>query len=120
VFADVMNLITPAHADPVDIAPGLLLTFAVLLEIPIAMVFLARFLPRPANRRTNLAACAITIVFTIAGGTLNLHYAFFATAEIVCMLLIAHMSWRWPVAAPAELSATPPGLSPPRPGSAAR
>jgi hypothetical protein len=100
LFADVLNLITPAFAEPVDIAPGLLLTFAVLLEIPIAMVFLARFLPRPANRRTNIAACAITIVFTIAGGTLNLHYAFFATVEVACMLLIAHQSWRWPAEPP--------------------
>lgn len=66
----------------------LLLVFAVLLEIPVAMIFLSRVLKDRANRVTNIVAGVVTIAFVIGGGTLNLHYAFFATVEVACLLLI--------------------------------
>jgi hypothetical protein len=59
------------------------------------MVFLSRVLNYRANRVTNIVACVVTIPFTIGGGTLNLHYAFFATVEVACMALIIRYAWTW-------------------------
>lgn len=87
LFADILNFITPGITTP-EVTPGVLLLFAMLLEIPIAMVFLSRTLKPRANRLANVVASVVTIVFTTAGGTLNLHYAFFAAVEVACMLLI--------------------------------
>lgn len=104
LFADILNFITPGilqeittgYAGSLQITPGILLVFAALLEIPIAMIFLSRVLKYRMNRLANIVAGVITIVFTIGGGTANLHYAFFATAEVVCMLLIIRYAWKWP------------------------
>ncbi|MBI3815359.1 MAG: hypothetical protein HY279_12970 [Nitrospinae bacterium] len=104
VFADVLTFITPGvmkeimtgYAGEIQITQGILLVFAILLEIPIAMIFLSRVLKYKANRWANMAACAITIVFVVGGGSAYLHYIFFATIEVVCMLLIDWYAWKWP------------------------
>jgi hypothetical protein len=104
VFADILNFITPGtlqemmtgYAGSLRITQGILLVFAVLLEVPMAMIFLSRVLKDKANRVANIVACVVTTVFTIGGGTANLHYAFFATVEVVCMLAIVWYAWKWP------------------------
>jgi hypothetical protein len=96
VLADILGFITPGtlrefmtgHAGSLRITPEILLVFAVLLEIPVAMVFLSRVLKDRANRVTNIVAGVVTIAFVIGGGTLTLHYAFFAAVEVACLLLI--------------------------------
>ena len=103
VFADILTFITPGalqqfmtgNAGGIQITQGLLLVFAVLLEIPIAMIFLARVLPYRANRWANIIASVITIVFVVGGGSAYLHYIIFATVEVACMLLIAWKAWNW-------------------------
>jgi len=104
LFADILSFMIPGflkelmtgYAGPVQITQGILLVFAILLEIPIAMIFLSRVLKYRANRWANIIAGAITIVFVIAGGSTDLHYIFFATIEVVCMLLIVWYAWKWP------------------------
>ena len=100
VFADILTFITPgalqelwAGQAGVQITPGLLLAFAVLLEIPIAMIFVSRVLKQGANRWANTVAAAITTVFVVGGGSLDPHYVFFATVEIACMALIVWSVW---------------------------
>lgn len=118
IFADILNFITPgtlAEMMTLRISPGLLLVFAVLLELPIAMVFLSRVLPYRANRWANIAASGVTIPFTIGGGTANLHYAFFATVEVVCMVAIARYAWRWRSFPPATDESAAAARSYPRP-----
>ncbi|OAI13671.1 hypothetical protein A1359_12080 [Methylomonas lenta] len=46
------------------------LAFSVLLEIPIAMIYLARFAPYRINRWVNIAAVAVTFLFVLGGRTL--------------------------------------------------
>jgi hypothetical protein len=95
VFADILNFITPGrlaemmtgYAGSLRIIDPILLVFALLLEVPIAMIYLSRVLNPRANRVVNIVACVLTTVFTI-GGTLNPHYVFFAAAEVACMVLI--------------------------------
>jgi Sec-independent protein secretion pathway component TatC len=100
VFADVLTFIKPgalqemwAGQAGVQVTPGLLLVFAVLLEIPIAMIFLSHILKQGANRWANTVAAVITTLFVIGGGTMDPHYVFFATVEIACMALIVWSVW---------------------------
>ncbi len=100
VFADILTFITPgalrdlwAGQAGVHITPGLLLVFAILLEIPIAMIFVSRVLGPEANRWANTVAAVITTTFVVGGGSLTLHYVFFATVEIACMALIIWSAW---------------------------
>ena len=103
-FADILTFITPGvlkeimtgYAGELQITQGILLVFAVLLEIPIAMIFLTRVLNYKTNRWANILASVITIAFVIGGGSTDLHYIFFATIEVVCMLLIIWYAWKWP------------------------
>jgi Family of unknown function (DUF6326) len=97
VFADVLSFITPGFQETgsVHVTQELLLVFAILLEVPILMVFLSRVLPHRANRVANIVAGVVTIVFTIGGGSLYLHYVFFAAVEVVCMALIIRYAWQW-------------------------
>ena len=100
VFADILSFIKPgvlqelwAGQAGVQVTQGLLLVFAILIEIPIAMIFLSRILKRGPNRWANTAAAAVTAAFVVGGGSLTLHYVFFATVEVACMALIAWSVW---------------------------
>jgi hypothetical protein len=104
VFADILTFITPGamaeiltgKAGEIELSQTLLLIFALLLEIPIAMIFLSRILPPQKNKIANILASVITIVFVVGGGSLNLHYIFFAFIEIICMLFIILYSTKLP------------------------
>ena len=98
-FADILSFMlewTTGHTPEVQVSQGAMLAFAVLIEIPIAMILLSRVLKYRANRWANIIAAAITIVFVIGGGSTHLHYIFFAAVEVLCMLLIAWYAWKWP------------------------
>ncbi len=100
VFADILTFIKPgalqelwAGQAGVEITQGVLLGFAVLLEIPIAMIFVSRVLRGAANRWANTVAAAITTAFVVGGGSLDLHYVFFAAVEVGFMALIVWSIW---------------------------
>jgi hypothetical protein len=100
VFADILSFIKPgalqdlwAGQAGVHITPGLLLVFAILLEIPIAMIFASRVLRRRLNRWANTVAAVITTAFVVGGGSLDPHYLFFAAVKIACMALIVWSVW---------------------------
>ena len=98
-FADILSFMLEwamGQTPEVQVSQGVMLAFAILLEIPIAMILLSRVLTYRANRWANIIAAAITIVFVIAGGSTHLHYIFFAAVEVLCMLLIAWYAWKWP------------------------
>src|SRR4030067_1957865 len=72
VFADVVGFMNPGALEAImkgetgfTITQGLLVVFAVFLEIPIAMIFLSRVLNRRANQLANSAAVVLTILFVI-------------------------------------------------------
>jgi hypothetical protein len=100
VFADIVGMMMPgvlramsAGQVGVQVTQGLLLVFAILLEIPIAMIFVSRILKPGANRWANTVAAVITTVFVVGGGSPYLHYYFFATVEVACMALIVWSVW---------------------------
>ena len=103
IFADILTLYIPeflqeilAEATPVQITQELMLIMAIVIEIPIVMIFLSRVLKYRANRLTNIIAGVITILFVTIGGSLILHYIFFAAIEVACLLLIIWYAWKWP------------------------
>jgi uncharacterized protein DUF6326 len=89
------ELITTGNAGGIHITQGFLLVAAILMEIPIIMIFLSRVLKYRANRWANIIAGIITIAFVIGGGASYLHYLFIATMEVVAMLLIIWYAWKW-------------------------
>lgn len=103
-FADIVGFILPGTLQEImtgspeglKITQGLLVAFAVLIEVPIAMIFLSRMLNRKINRIANIAACVVTIAFVVGGGSAKAHYLFFAGIEVLCMLLIVWTCIRWP------------------------
>ena len=73
-----------------------MLVAAILMEIPIAMIFLSRVLKYRVNRWANIIAGVITIVFVVGGGSAYPHYIFLGAIEVACMLLIIWLAWQWP------------------------
>lgn len=73
----------------------LMLVFAMIQEVPIAMIVLSRMLKYRVNRNVNIFAGVLTIVYVIAGGEAILSYYFFATMEVLCALLIIWYAWNW-------------------------
>lgn len=80
---------------PIKVTQGMMLAFAAVIEIPILMIFLSRVLAPKTNRLANIAACTITIAFVIAGGSPDLHYLFFASIEVITMLMMIRACWNW-------------------------
>jgi Sec-independent protein secretion pathway component TatC len=103
VFADIVGFMNPGALENImkgtvglEITQELLLVFSIVLEIPIAMIFLSRVLKYGANRWANIIAGVITILFVIGGGSTYLSYIFFATVEVICISLIIWYAWKWP------------------------
>jgi len=100
--ADILSLYIPGvHEELAEFAgetpiTQLMLGGAIMIEIPIVMIFLSRILKYRANRWANIIAVAITIVYVIGGGSTHPHYIFLATIEVVSMLLIVWYVWKWP------------------------
>ena len=99
VFADILSFIRPGTFEEIgeqQITDGLLLVFAIMIVIPIAMIFLSRVLKYKANRWANIIAAAITILWVIGGGSTYPHYILFATIEVVFAALIVWYAWKLP------------------------
>ena len=104
VFADILGFLSPGFLekvqsgaiDGITITPAFLLIAAILLQIPILMIFLTQVLPRNPARITNYAAVVITAVFVIGGGSTLPHYLFFVSIELAAMLYIAVLAYTWP------------------------
>src|SRR5271156_3130979 len=109
LYADVLALF--AFIGTPNSAPHLpqwaLLSSAVLMEIPMAMIPAARLLPFRANRLTNIIAGALltfinaflTFVLPLTNGNLRdpiyPAYVFFATIETVVTSVIIWQAWKW-------------------------
>lgn len=93
IFADIYGMMfTDAMGAVPVVSQILILIFAMINEIPIAMIFLSRVLKGRANKIANIAAGVITILFIIAGGSLNIAYVFFAVVEVTAILWIIRLA----------------------------
>jgi len=104
IFADILSFMLPDFLKNLmdstanmKINQEIMLLMAILLEVPIVMIYLSRILKYKANRLLNIIAAVITIIFVTVGGSTYLHYIFFATVEVIFMLLIIWHSWTWQI-----------------------
>lgn len=81
-----------------------ILVFVFLMEVLLAMVFLARVLPRRANRWANVIAGLLGTAFvgvTLAGSPPP-HYLVISLLEMACTLFIVWYAWTWRVGPPSS------------------
>jgi hypothetical protein len=86
------------EVDGIPLTQGFLLGAAILVEIPIAMVLLSRFLTYRANRWANILAGSVMTVVqfsTLFFGTSTIYYVFFSIIEIATTVLIVWFAWNW-------------------------
>lgn len=118
LYADVFALFDIVGSqDPAPHFPRwAMLGFAVLMEIPIAMILASRLLPFRANRLANiiagvietLAVVLMQFVVPLANGDWREHmfalYIFFGMIEAVCTSVIVWKAWTWSGVEPAVSS----------------
>ena len=78
--------------------PTFLFLGAILMEIPIAMVFLSKILKYKSNRILNISAGIIktlAVTGSLFVGAPALYYSFFAIVEITTTLYIVWYAWTW-------------------------
>jgi hypothetical protein len=108
IYCDVFTLMNPEDLKHIiaggvgslQITQGFLLAFAIVMEIPLAMIVLSRMLKYGVNRWANIIAgiimTAVQIWSLFFGGSLpTFHYLFFSAVEISCTLIIIALSWKW-------------------------
>ena len=99
--ADILSLYIPGAADEVvqfagdTPIPQLMLGAAVIMEIAIVMIVLSHVLTYRVNRWANILVAMLMIAFVVGGGSTYPHYIFIAAVEVVCLLLIIGIAWRW-------------------------
>ena len=105
--ADILSLFIPGVLDEVvEIAAEtsipvsrLMLFGAIMIEIPILMIIFSRILRYLINRWLNIVASTITILFVvgpeIGNESVKPHYVFVAFVEVVCLIAIWVIAWKW-------------------------
>jgi hypothetical protein len=108
LYCDVLGLMDPVslkdlfagNVGGIIITQEFLLSAAVLMEIPIAMVLLSRLLKYKLNRPANIIAGTIMTVVQISslffGTPPTTYYIFFSIIEIASLVLIVWYAWNWP------------------------
>ena len=83
----------------IPMTQGFLLLAGISLEIPFIMVVLSVVLPYKMNRRINIGAATLMIIYQLAsffiGSDTTLHYIFFSAVEILGNFLILVLAVRW-------------------------
>lgn len=107
IFRDIHEFLRPGYLEEImaktALGAGLpevaFLGFAVALEIPIMMVFLARVLPQHTNRWANLIAAPLMMMFVVAGLFIDrpadLDDLFHAGVELILLTLLFSLARRW-------------------------
>ena len=102
IYADILVLIlNPTVYQNAATKMGIVtvLTFSLLMEIPIIMVLLSRILKYKLNRLANIFAGVISTLFVamtlFAGKPPGIYYVFFSCIEIACTLFVIWYAWSW-------------------------
>ena len=95
--ADLKNILNGTVGD-ILITQEFLLSFAIMMEIPMLMILLSHLLKYKWNRILNIA-CGILLAFiqiwSLTVGDTTLHYSFFSVVEILTCLSIVGVAWKW-------------------------
>ncbi len=98
--SDIVEGILAGELGGVPISPETLMASAILMLIPIVMIFLSVTLKAKANRWTNvivgIAYAGINLSTMIMTGGGWVYYYILAAVEVVLMALIVWYAWKWP------------------------
>ena len=96
---DHMEEVLTGEIGGIQITPPFLLAAAILMAIPIFMIFLSLALPARANRWTNIIVGifhAGLLFGGFAAGELWAYFALYMVFEGVFIALIVWHAWKWP------------------------
>lgn len=102
-YADIIGFIEPGTLEKIingnmgfELTPAIILVFSLLQAIPIAMILVSRWFRRDVNRRLNIAASVLTLLYVLGGGNWeSISYPVFAALEVIAMLGIIWLAWNW-------------------------
>lgn len=95
IFMFMLDMAGGEFADVAEVTIVELFVFAIIQELPILMIYLARFLGYKVNRYANILVSLVTIAFVILGRSDNIVYYLFASVETLCLLFIIWLTWKW-------------------------
>ncbi len=104
IFRDLHQLGSPGFIEEimtgvvngVHITDGLMLIGGIMIAVPLLMIPLIQFLNFKANRLANLFMGVLQIVSTIGVNRApDLDDVFFAVVELVALVLIVGLAWKW-------------------------
>ena len=103
IYADILTLMDSSALNDIlsgslGVTPILLFMGAILMEIPIAMVFLSLILSHKINKWANILAGIIKTLAVFGSmfvGTPALYYIFFGVIEIITTITIVIIAWKW-------------------------
>jgi hypothetical protein len=106
IYCDVLGLMDPnllkgylgGHVAGITVNQSFLLAAAVLVEVPMAMVLVSRFVTFRVNRWANVVAggfMTLIQVVTLFIGTPTIYYLFCSVVEIGATASIVWLAWRW-------------------------
>lgn len=106
LYADIFSFMSPGtlkmfmegRAEDIVLTPMLILVFAIVTEIPLAMALLSYVLPERLARWANIVVAPLTVVYIWGGASALPHYYFIAAIETLGLALIAWTAWNWRVA----------------------
>lgn len=105
-YADVLGFYSPGNLTEiltgeiggVPLTQEMLFVMAIMMAIPILMVFLSLILPAKINRIVNMIAGIFQIILLFATflNTITLYYIVLAGIELLCLLLVLWFAFKWP------------------------
>ena len=104
-FADILSFYIPGKQEELAAFAGdtpisqLMLGGAIMVEIPILMIFFSTVMSYTLNRWANIFVAILMIAFVvgpeIGNDAINPHYLFIGTIEVIFLLYILWTSWSW-------------------------
>ena len=94
---DLKNLLN-GSVDGMQMTQEFLLSFAIMMEIPMLMILLSRLLKYKLNRILNLifgGLFAVIQIWSLTVGDITLHYWFFSIIEIITCISIFWIALKW-------------------------
>jgi hypothetical protein len=98
MYSEELRKILSGKIGEMEITQEFLLTFALIMEIPMLMIILSRVLKRKINRILNVVFGLLLII--VQAGSLtaddnSLHYIFFSIVEISTLIAIVWLAIGW-------------------------
>lgn len=99
MFADILSIIVELESGkaiqiPFEVKSAMLIA-AFMLTVPILMIIASWVLTYKVNRVSNIVAGIFTILFVIGGGSTMPHYLVIASFEVLLLITIIVISFKW-------------------------